>query len=114
MEERNGIISEEQLKNYEGADIILMQNSNEMTDSGIGGELSGTGNYRWYISWNENGFVGVNWIAFSGTNLLEQLGTIDAIVSEIEGDPVTYAVSVATTNFSAHKAGCAYANHISS
>lgn len=113
MEERNGIISEEQLKNYEGADIILMQNSNEGTDSGFGGNLSGTGSYNWFIRWDSNGFSGVNWEAFSGENQLDVYGSLESLETAIESDPVEFAISVATTNGPARRAGCAGAERIS-
>ena len=109
MEERSGVISEEELKLYDGADIILLQNSNERTGSDLSGELSGAGSYIWRIAWDQDGFSGQNWEAFNGIDLVQRYGTVDAVISKIEANPVTYAVSVATTNIDAFDAGCASA-----
>ena len=50
MNELKGTISEKELKTYSGADILLLQNSNNRIASDISGNLSGEGSYTWYIS----------------------------------------------------------------
>lgn len=103
----SGTITEQEYLAYGGAEISLMNNLNDNTTSG--GSLSGEGTYTWSISWDENGFSGKNWKAFGGTDMLQELGTIEAIVEDLNSRPVIYAISVATTNYAASTAGCATA-----
>ena len=114
MNELRGTISERELKTYDGAEIILLQNSNNETISDISGSLSGEGTYTWDIAWDENGFVGQNWEAFNGINLVNHYGSVAEVIARIQADPINYAISVATTNILAHDAGCASAKLTSS
>ncbi len=110
MDELRGTISERELKTYNGAEIILLQNSNNGTTSDISGDLSGSGSYEWRISWNEDGFIGIDWNAFSGEDQLQVYGSVAAVIEAIREDPVEFAISVATTNGPARRAGCASAD----
>lgn len=107
----SGTITEQEYLQYGGVEISLLNDTNGNTTSG--GHLEGEGTYNWSITWDDDGFTGVNWEAFSGTDLLERLGSVEEIISRIENDPVTYAISVATTNWLAHEAGCAVAERTS-
>ena len=113
MNELRGTISERELKTYDGAEIILLQNSNNETISDISGSLSGEGTYTWDIAWDENGFTGTDWNAFGGEDQLQVYGSVEAIIAEIQADPVTFAISVATTNGPARRNGCASARRTS-
>ena len=113
MQEIRGTISEKDLEKYEGANILIMEARNGSTGSGFSGSLNGEGTYTWSLSWDENGFTGVNWKAFSGYDLTQDYSDISTLIEEIRSDPVTYAVSVATTNREAYNAGCASATLIS-
>lgn len=59
MPELRGIISEEELQAYGGANIALLNNSNNTT--GSGGEMHGSGEYEWDLVWTSDGFSGQGW-----------------------------------------------------
>ena len=109
MEELHGVISEDELMQYDGAALILLNSRNDDTGSGFSGSLEGTGAYRWSISWDQNGFTSQNWEAYSGIDLVQRYGSVEAVLERVNDDPVTYAISVATTNIDAYDAGCASA-----
>lgn len=58
MGEARGVVSKDELKAYGGANIMLLDGTNEVTVSGI---ASGSEQYEWVIRWNSDGFVGQGW-----------------------------------------------------
>lgn len=60
MGEARGIVSQEEMLVYGGANAVLLDDTNNTTDSSTG-FASGSSNYNWSISWNITGFTGVSW-----------------------------------------------------
>lgn len=61
MGEVKGIITEEELKAYSGAEIMLLDGTNNAIQSE--GEQAGSGNYNWTLRWDQDGFTGLGWYA---------------------------------------------------
>lgn len=60
MGEARGIVSQEEMLAYGGANAVLLDDTNNTTDSSTA-TASGSQNYTWSISWDSAGFSGVTW-----------------------------------------------------
>ena len=84
MGEISGVITKEQLEAYGGANIMLMDAGNERTQSGGGGEISGSGTVTYYLAWTSDGFTGLGWVVNGRdlSNLYPTEGEMDAYINE--------------------------------
>ena len=60
MGEARGTVSTQQLQNYAGADIMLMDDNNESVVSGS----VASGTFEWTVRWDSAGFTGTEWSTF--------------------------------------------------
>lgn len=63
MKEMRGVVTREELEaSYSGAEIAMLDTGNDATNSGEQ-SAGGRGDYIWSVTWDDNGFTGINWKA---------------------------------------------------
>ena len=100
----SGTISEDELKAYSGANIMLMSDTNgEVASEGSAG---GEATFTWSVSWNSDGFTGLGWDAW-GTNYEEEYlgGTLENFLNTCANG--FYVANSLVSNHQYVEAGCA-------
>ena len=85
MGQARGIVTEEELKAYGGANIMLLDGNNETFQSSD----TASGSYEWHIEWDEKGFISSGWIYLTGSGYdfedLYKNGQLKATLEENDG-----------------------------
>ena len=106
MGQVSGSISKSELEKYGGANIMLLDGTNDITHSG--GVVAGSGNYTWTLRWDDAGFTGKGWnwndtsINFSSIFQNEGDTGVSNKLNEItdSGAPVSYYVVLELNGYS--------------
>lgn len=100
MGQASGIITKDDLQKYGGANIMLLDGTNEVTDS----SGSASGSIGWALRWDSQGFTGSgHWDFLSGYDFeqMYQNGTLESFLNDSDNTMIGFytAINVGTRGY---------------